>query len=677
MILLLQTTLTGFIETMHRQGKLLLKASLLLALLPVQFVKSADLSPANSFADLSIADIECEIEATKNQLAKLPPRLIRESGGTLGFRAHKKQNDPKGLWVEVDLQKNRKFDSIMVIPAVIIDENKVSSNHAFPADFQIRIYTDTTDEVGELLFDSTIEPLSPYPNQSPVIIDCPGTTAQRIRFIPLELHQPFKVSPYIFTLSELLVFNGTQNLALGKPVSAPNWTNHLPTWHKKYLTDGYMPYSEPTLSSRISFDGSRMSVPANRKAPASITLDIGSVQSIDEVRLYPFQADHNFAVFHKAAMGFPKQFKIEISSNAAFNSPAVIFDTRRADYPSPGSRLACFSANGASGRFVKISAHSLPPHPRLNNTDIFAFAEIEIIAQGEPVSYGANVQFSERIDTARFPPSMLVNGISANGKILPLRSWLVGLADRNRMEVKIAALQSELKNRYRQQFRIVKALRWSIGITILLTLIVYFWQRFIRQHQIYRLREDLASDLHDEIGGNFSGIALLSDDLANEKDIPQAYVTQLTNIADISRNSANNTRALVRFLESRNVSGELLGEMRATAELLLARVHYTFDVDGYKFVKKLEPKEKWHLLLFFKEALNNIAKHAEASEVNIQLKLTAQLLFLSITDNGQGLNHTNNRQPAHLTMRAEKLKAKLKITPRPDGGTSIQLKKQL
>lgn len=651
-------------------------ALLVVALLPVKAALSAESPPPNAFADLSMAEVEQAIETTQETLDQLPSRLIRESGGTLGFRSNQKVDQPQEAWVEVDLKENRRFDTIVLVPAVIIDENKVISNHIFPERFQIRSYASAEDEIGQLLFDSTIEPLTPYPNQSPVIIDCPGASAQRIRFIPLELHQLLDLPQYLFALSELLVFDGNQNLALGKPVTAKYWTEHSPIWHKKYLTDGYMPYSEPSARTDGKINCSRMLIPPESKTPASITLDLGSEQLLDEIRLYPIHMDRNYAVFHKAAMGFPQQFKIEVSKNAAFTSPTVIFDTGSTDYPSPGHRLACFSAKSATGRFVRITATRLPTHPRRKGF-IYAFAEIEVLAQGDVISRGAKVALSHRIDIRKYPASMLVDGISANGTILPMRSWLAELAERNRLEVKLAALQSELQARYLRQSRIVHALRWGIGIAILLTIVVYFWQRLVRQSHIYRLRENLAADLHDEIGGNFSGIALLSDELAHEEDMPEAHIQQLISIAEISRTSANNARTLVRFLESRHVRGELLGEMQATAELLLTKHHYTFEIDGYKYVKKLAPKEKWHLLLFFKEALNNIAKHAQAREVKIQLQFTAKRLSLSIMDNGHGLDTTNNRPPAHLAMRAQKLKAKLDISTRPDGGTSIQLEKPL
>jgi len=55
------------------------------------------------YSDRSIEELKEEIEKTQGRLDSLPLRLIRESGGTAGFRVKSSQNTPEELWVEVDL----------------------------------------------------------------------------------------------------------------------------------------------------------------------------------------------------------------------------------------------------------------------------------------------------------------------------------------------------------------------------------------------------------------------------------------------------------------------------------------------------------------------------------------------------------------------------------------------
>ena len=47
------------------------------------------------------------------------------------------------------------------------------------------------------------------------------------------------------------------------------------------------------------------------------------------------------------------------------------------------------------------------------------------------------------------------------------------------------------------------------------------------------------------------------------------------------------------------------------------------------------------VFLIFKESINNIVKHSEATEVEIEFKINAQDLFLTIKDNGRGFELEN------------------------------------
>jgi signal transduction histidine kinase len=77
------------------------------------------------------------------------------------------------------------------------------------------------------------------------------------------------------------------------------------------------------------------------------------------------------------------------------------------------------------------------------------------------------------------------------------------------------------------------------------------------------------------------------------------------------------------------------------------------------------------------EALNNIAKHAKASQVEIALKQDGAEIELHIHDNGQGFN-TEQTSSGHygLSMmreRTEAIGAQLSVTSQPGHGTELTL----
>lgn len=622
---------------------------------------------------LSIAELRQAIAETKASLGHLPQRLIRETGGTLGHRTHRSNLADNTPWVEVDLGELLEFDLVALIPMTSIDEDQKSADFGFPLRYQVTLFDSPAETQGRMLFDSIDSPESTEPNQSPVLIRCPATSARRIRITALNTARDPIENQSVFALAELLVFNADSNLAIGKPVTATFTQSYRPIYDPSYVTDGFMPFSHPRTTKKIrtNYFLVRQDDPA---VPVSVTLDLASPYPIDEVRLYPVHLGNNFSVFHRTGLGFPRKFTIETSNEDDFANAATIFQTGEPDYPPPGHRLAIFPSMGQTGRYVRITANELPQDPH-RGTPVLAFAEIEVISSGRPVSYNTELSIEPKGLEVSDRSDRLVDGLSSHGEIPLLRDWIVQLSDRNQLERQLEALENQLADRTIYQSLLLLRLIWGVVIALPLFALVVLWQRFIRFRQMNRLRENLAADLHDEIGGNFSGIALLCDQLTSDDELPNAYLQQLKSIARISRESADNTRSLVLFLESQNLKGELVAKMEATATVVLAGVSYRFDTTGANHLQKLTPKEKWHLLLFFKEAIANIGKHSAATEATLRLDITPHRLELSIADNGHGMKNSA-ALPTHLKIRAQKLQGRATVES-SGAGTIITLSKTL
>jgi len=194
------------------------------------------LSAEPNYASFSLTDLERETHATKERLEKLPVPHIRESGGTLGFRVHWKNQAPEQSWIEVDLQALEEIDSLIITPVFLQENNEIISSYLFPKNYLIKGYLSTEDAEGAVIYDSRAS--SPQGDMGPIIIDCPGLSAQRIRFIPLEFSDDIKDGKFSYSLSEFFIFKGEENLALGKPVKTRRWARQRPIWHKDFLTDG-------------------------------------------------------------------------------------------------------------------------------------------------------------------------------------------------------------------------------------------------------------------------------------------------------------------------------------------------------------------------------------------------------------------------------------------------------
>ena len=103
----------------------------------------------------------------------------------------------------------------------------------------------------------------------------------------------------------------------------------------------------------------------------------------------------------------------------------------------------------------------------------------------------------------------------------------------------------------------------------------------------------------------------------------------------------------------------------------------TFRVEGRP--QRLPPPQELALYRIAQEALNNIARHAEAQQANVTLGFCSDHIYLRVTDNGRGfdLEQTNNTDRTHLGLlgmheRATAVGGTLVIDTKPGRGTRIE-----
>ena len=214
---------------------------------------------------------------------------------------------------------------------------------------------------------------------------------------------------------------------------------------------------------------------------------------------------------------------------------------------------------------------------------------------------------------------------------------------------------------------------WFIVFCLLLIIsAVYLYLRVkLRQAiKMERLRTKISSDLHDDVGGLLSGLAMQTELLeitANPTDKPKLH-----RISDMSRNAMAKMRDVIWATDARNDTfGDLIIRMKEhAAEMLFPKgISCNFYIHHINEDKKIPVNIRQNLYLIFKEAITNIAKHSNASIVKINLSKSGSRFEMHIKDdsgNATEINgsHHNNRQGSGLSnmkLRAEKINADLEI----------------
>jgi signal transduction histidine kinase len=90
----------------------------------------------------------------------------------------------------------------------------------------------------------------------------------------------------------------------------------------------------------------------------------------------------------------------------------------------------------------------------------------------------------------------------------------------------------------------------------------------------------------------------------------------------------------------------------------------------------LSAEFRHHIYLACKEALNNVAKHAAATEVWVRLELGEKEFTLVIEDNGRGFDAAAKRERGNglpnMAKRLEDIGGRCQMESSPGGGTRVR-----
>jgi len=205
---------------------------------------------------------------------------------------------------------------------------------------------------------------------------------------------------------------------------------------------------------------------------------------------------------------------------------------------------------------------------------------------------------------------------------------------------------------------------------------------FKQQEALEKERSRIARDLHDQLGANLTQVALLSEMAKSDRDLPAEVESHADQILQTARET---THALDEIVWAVNPSNDTLEGLvnyavkYAQEYLALAGLRYRAEVTAQLPAAALPPEVRHNVFLAFKESVNNVVKHAQASEVWIRLQFSADQFTFEIADNGRGLAHVDPQRAKtrnglrNMRKRLEEIGGEFTMTPAPAGGTIVRL----
>lgn len=221
---------------------------------------------------------------------------------------------------------------------------------------------------------------------------------------------------------------------------------------------------------------------------------------------------------------------------------------------------------------------------------------------------------------------------------------------------------------------------WFRGVLIVVGLILFYalhLYRIKRVRGIERLRTQIASDLHDDIGSALTRISVHSQQIMAHRD-PDKVKRSTEKINELSRDTISTMSDIVWSIDARNDSlSDFLGRMQELTHSMLSErdISVSFRQKGMDSRKAMRVEVRQNLYYIFKEAIHNIARHSGADTVEIRIENGDSSFHMHISDNGFGFDQGEIKRGnglKNMQMRAERIGAKLKI--RSSAGTLIELR---
>lgn len=262
--------------------------------------------------------------------------------------------------------------------------------------------------------------------------------------------------------------------------------------------------------------------------------------------------------------------------------------------------------------------------------------------------------------------------------------------DQEIQNLKNAQVISEIKQQQYQSERIA----WISLVTLGIVILFYLYKRYkqkqkqefskkmLQQKELYlkaivETQEDerkrIAKDLHDGIGQTLSGIKLSLVNIVSH--MPDAMEKEkLTELSQVVDSACVDVRSISHQMMPRLLQEE--GLIPSIADMLdksfrLSKIQYNFE----HFGMETRVKENIEISVYriCQELINNIIKHSEASQVNVQLFRNGKMLVLLVEDNGKGFMFDKQKSTGiglmNISSRVETVHGEFNLEPSPHSGT--------
>jgi len=195
-------------------------------------------------------------------------------------------------------------------------------------------------------------------------------------------------------------------------------------------------------------------------------------------------------------------------------------------------------------------------------------------------------------------------------------------------------------------------------------------------------RQQLARELHDDVCQSLASLAITLETikLKARQEPFERLLARLSDAAALVEQTGEITRNIMEGLRPTVLDHYgLMGGLRQLGDQFAQRLGIVFEVQDGEPDSRLGPDLELALFRIAQEALNNVAKHARASQVTVTVGVDNGTVNLTVADNGIGFDLTRAEQSKGrqrwglmiMTERAMAVGGRCRVESQPGQGTRV------
>ena len=611
-------------------------------------------------------------------MERLPEVRDHPWGSRYGHRSADLPGETTPDWVQIDFGERHGVTMVALMPVNLSYRGNAGEGYGFPRRFRVEISDHPDMREATVLVDRGGEDV-PNPGKYPLVFEC-GTAAGRyLRFTSLK-HFP-EDGTYFWALEELFVLRGNQPLA-GK-ITHSSDLDLYPQWVAPRINDGQsalgMPVDVTIASPSHGYLSDRIGLGAAANTPPGTSLkwcavDLGAPQEIDQVRVLPLESDEYEVV---GGRGFPRLFSVQLSDEPDFSK--VIWETRRGQFALgyPAGCAIQILVPRVKARYVRVLAEMMWSR---DNWMVFGLSELQVYSGDRNVAMGKRGYAKD--ETRRSPgdgwaPGHLVDGYTSRYRLIEWPVYLRLMGQRGMLQMEKSVLEQRRSAILSFGQKVLNGL-----LVFALFLVLGAWLRGILRHRLLRrreieqLRQQIARDLHDDIGSNLGGIVLLSEIGGEQSRDPESR-RDFEAIRRAAEDASLSMRDIVWLIQREPIGlKDFVTRMRQSLRTILNHPDVRMEVEPAAFEDRpLGLFFRRHVFLAFKEVLNNVRKHAGTLRVTVKVEIRPDRLRFTVRDEGIGFDPEKPGGSGHglgnLKRRAARVSGSVHIDSTPGKGTMV------